>query len=60
MKGLEGLKDRHEALTQSVEMLTADIHAMQRENRYFRDAVMAGLAQFIRKLDGGEQPHGEA
>ena len=58
---LERLVERHEALTQTVELLTADIQAMQEmqkrqdaRERRFRTALMAGLTEFVRELDAEE------
>ncbi len=57
---LDRLVARHEALTQSVELLTSDLHEMQTENRR-RDALLAvalmGMAEGIDKLSRIVESH---
>ncbi len=52
------LTERHEALTQSVEVLTTDIHAMQSENKK-RDErlgqIMEGIARLLHIAEIHEQ-----
>ena len=55
------IEEKHLALAQSVELLTHDIHAMQQtqqradeRERKLRNALLAGIAGFLRGLDEGE------
>ena len=55
----ERIEQRHLALTGSIEMLTAGIHAMQEEQRRLdarehraREALLAGIAAYLRALQG--------
>ena len=48
-EGLERLKERHEALTQTVELLAAENRQMAAENRQ-RDIRMGEIMESIRQL----------
>jgi hypothetical protein len=63
---LDRLVERHEALSQSVESLTHDIHQMQAQQERFdkrerkaREALLSGIAAYLRALqqepEEGEQ-----
>ena len=66
---LDRLVERHEALAQSIELLTADVHQMQEtarqdhirmlemdaRERKGRAAILTGIAAYLRALDNGEE-----
>ncbi len=55
---LDRLVERHEALAQSLELLTADIHQMQAENRKRDeriDAIMTGMEKLLLIMESHER-----
>jgi len=59
---LDRLVERHEALAQNIELLTHDIEQMRQEaqaadrrERKGRQAILAGIVEYLRILEDGDE-----